>query len=479
MRPRLAVFVTLISVAAVVVWVVLPPNLSRPGALHYGLWVAIGLLAGALWLPTISGDATDSMASTADFAALMLWGVTPALYIVPLSTFLQNALIQRREFVRTVYNSFAMVLVMAVAGLVWTLLNGPREGLVAAVAEGRFTEYGEGAALLIPILGLGISYRLVNIVLTAVPVSWSTGRSLNEVLRRDFFYGEQIISDMALLFLSPLMVISFLSLSYVGVLLFYVPLAVIRDSHRRYVDLKRTQDALIHNERMAAKGEMAAEIGHELSNYLAAISGRAQILLMEANTAGNEKLERNARLIFEQAGHMTILARGLMDYSYKEIKIQRVDINDLIRRTVEFVRPQNKFDGVDFDLELEESLPVITADPGQVQQVFLNLFSNSADAMAESPPPRKKIRVVSTLHRNGAFLEVEVTDNGPGMNRAVLDRVFEPSFSTKAHGHGLGLSTSYRIVHLHGGSISAASELGRGATFRVTLPVRSAAAPAD
>jgi signal transduction histidine kinase len=418
------------------------------------------------------------MASTADFAVLMLWGVTPALYIVPLATFLQNAVIQRREIVRTFYNSFAMVLVMSVAGLVWVALGGPGDGLFAAMADGRYDGGGEKWALLLPILGLGLSYKLINIVLTAIPVSWSTGRPLVDVFRQDYFYVEQIISDMALLFLSPLMVISFLALEYVGVLLFYVPLVVIRDSHRRYVDLKRTQDALIHNERMAAKGEMAAEIGHELSNYLAAISGRAQILLMEANAAGNEKLERNARLIFEQAGHMTILARGLMDYSYKEIKIQRVDINDLIRRTVEFVRPQNKFDGVDFEMDLDESLPVITADPGQIQQVFLNLFSNAADAMSESPPPTKRIRVVSSLHKNGAFLEVEVTDNGPGMKRSVLDRVFEPSFSTKAQGHGLGLSTSYRIVHLHGGTIAADSELGRGATFRVALPVHSAAAPA-
>ena len=83
--------------------------------------------------------------------------------------------------------------------------------------------------------------------------------------------------------------------------------------------------------------------------------------------AANEKLERSARMIFEQAGHMTILARGLMDYSYKEIKIQRVDLNDLVNRTVEFVRPQNKFDGVEFEIALGESLPIISADPGQIR----------------------------------------------------------------------------------------------------------------
>ena len=397
MSQRLAIFITLICVSALVVWVLFPPDFSDPNVPHYLAWILIGVLAGALWLPTISGEATDSMASTADFAVLMLWGVEPALYIVPLSTLLQNAVIQRRPLVRTVYNSLAMVLVMGASGWVWSLLKGPEEGLIAALSGGHYLAWEEGVALLIPILGLGVAYRLVNITLTAIPVAWSTGRSIGDVFKDDFFYSEQVISDMALLFLSPLMVVSYAALSYVGVLLFYVPLAVIRDSHRRYVELRRTQDQLIHNERMAAKGEMAAEIGHELSNYLAAISGRAQILLLEATAAENDKLERNARMIFEQAGHMSILAKGLMDYSHKEIKIQRVDVNDLVNRTVEFVRPQNKFDQMEFDVDLENGLPVIDADPGQIQQVFLNLFSNAADAMTDAGSSRRRIRVVSSL----------------------------------------------------------------------------------
>jgi signal transduction histidine kinase len=476
LSQRLAIFITLVCVAAVVIWVVMPPDPGDPNLIHYLAWVLISALAGALWLPTISGEATDSMASTADFAALMLWGVTPALYIVPLSTFLQNAVVQRRQWVRVLYNSLAMVVVMAAAGWVWTALSGPSEGLISAISAGKYHSWQDAAALLIPILGLGLSYRLVNITLTAIPVAWSSGRSIGEVYREDFFYGEQIISDLALVLLSPLMVVSYATLSYVGVLLFYVPLVVIRDSHRRYVQLRRAQDQLIHSERMAAKGEMAAEIGHELSNYIQAISGRAQILLMEATAAANEKLERSARMIFEQAGHMTILARGLMDYSYKEIKIQRVDLNDLVNRTVEFVRPQNKFDGVEFEIALGQDLPIISADPGQIQQVFLNLVSNAADAMAESSTRDRRIRVTSGLQKSGDFVEVVVADNGPGMKRAVLERVFEPSFTTKAGGHGFGLSTSYRIVHLHGGTITAESELGRGATFRVVLPVR---APSD
>jgi signal transduction histidine kinase len=365
------------------------------------------------------------------------------------------------------------VLVTGAAAWVFRALGGPAEGLVMATQGGEFRTWGDELSLIVPFVAMGFTYRVSNILLTAIPVAWSTERPFGEVLRQDFIYGEQVLSDLALVFLSPLMVVSYMALNYVGVLLFYAPLLVIRDSHRRYVELRRAQDALIHSERMAAKGEMAAEIGHELSNYLAAISGRAQILLMEAGQSENTKLERNARIIYEQAANMAILTRGLMDFSYKEIKIQRVDVNDLIGRTVEFVRPQNKFDGVEFELDLAESLPAIAADPGQLQQVFLNLFSNAADAMAEKSGPRKRVRVVSRKRDVDGTIEVVVTDTGPGMSKAILRRIFEPAFTTKPTGHGFGLSTSYRIVTLHGGTIAADSEVGRGATFRVVLPIGS------
>lgn len=472
MSQRLAIFITIVCVAAIVIWVVNPPTFHSSFLLHYALWTLICVLAGALWLPTVSGEATDSMASAADFAVIMLWGGSPALYIVPLSTVIQN-IVLRRPPVRILYNSLAMVLVTGTAAWAYRSLGGPAAGLVAANAAGEFRAWGDELALIVPFVGLGLVYRGVNIMLTAVPVAWSTDRPLGQVLRQDFIYGEQILSDLALLFLSPIMVVSYLALDYPGVLLFYAPLLVIRDSHRRFVELRRAQDALIHSERMAAKGEMAAEIGHELSNYLAAISGRAQILLMEANASENPKLERNARVIYEQAANMAILTRGLMDFSYKEIKIQRIDLNDLVNRTVEFVRPQNKFDGVEFELDLTEGLPAIAADPGQIQQVFLNLFSNAADAMIEKGSPRKRIRVLSRRRDADSSIEVVVADSGPGMSHTVLSKIFDPAFTTKPTGHGFGLSTSYRIVQLHGGTITAESEVGRGATFRVVLPIGS------
>jgi len=304
-----------------------------------------------------------------------------------------------------------------------------------------------------------------------VASGWSSERPILRVMREDFLYAEQVISDLALLFLSPLMVVSFATLSYPGIVLFYVPLLVIRDSHRRYVELKKAQDQIVHSERMAAKGEMAAEIGHEISNYLAAISARAQMLTLELGKAEPEKIARHARIITEQAANMAILTKGLMDFSHKEMKVVRVDVNDLIRRTADFVRPQNKFDAVDFSLELSDALPAITADAGQLQQVFINLFQNAADAMVEKNTQGRKITVTTGWKYPGETVLIKVVDTGPCMSRAILDKIFEPTFTTKPTGHGFGLSTCYRIASAHRGRIWAESEVGRGASFFLVLPV--------
>jgi len=467
---RLVLYVGTVVAIAIVLLALYPLDWKTPLLIHFLGWVLITIVAESLWLPTITGESTDSMASAANFATVVLWGVAPAIWIVALSTALSDLLIRRRPAIRVLFNSAAMVLVMAASGTVFALLGGPPGGVASMFDAGR-PEVARMIGLLVPLLGLGLVYRALNIVLVSVAAGWGAERPVMRVVREDFLYAEQIISDLALLFISPLMVVSFAVLSYPGIILFYVPLLVIRDSHRRYVELKKAQDQLVHTERMAAKGEMAAEIGHEISNYLAAISARAQMLTMELGKAEPEKIARHARIIMEQASNMAILTKGLMDFSHKEMKVVRVDINDLVRRTADFVRPQNKFDQVEFALELGEGLPAITADPGQLQQVFINLFQNAAEAMIEKGTTEKRITVTTGWEHSGETVLLRVSDNGPGMSRAILEKVFEPTFTTKPTGHGFGLSTCYRIAAAHRGRIWAESEVGRGATFALILPV--------
>src|SRR4029077_10829410 len=122
--------------------------------------------------------------------------------------------------------------------------------------------------LALPVLGLFLVYLVVNRALVATAVAWSAERPYLRGLREDWFYTERLLSDAAAFLLSPLMVISFQAIGYVGVALFYGPVRILNESHRRYLELQAAQRMLIHTERMAAKGEMAAEIGHELNNIL-------------------------------------------------------------------------------------------------------------------------------------------------------------------------------------------------------------------
>jgi len=466
---RLRVYLIAVGLAAVVLLAThLPPDLQQRGA-HYLAWTVICLLSEMLWLSTLSGEGTVSMASTAGLATLALWGPEASMWIVSASTLVANLLVQRKPWVRATFNAAQSVVTMWLGGLAFVSLGGPPGGLETA---GRVIP-GEGgaAALVAPVLGLFATYLVVNRALVAVAVAWSTERPYLRVLREDWFYRERLLDDLASFFLSPLVVISYAAIGYVGVILFYAPLRMTYESQKRYVELRNAQNLLIHNERMAAKGEMAAEIGHELRNQLAAISGRAQMLLRDSDRQAFNSVPRHAQIILEQSKRMEILSKGLMDFSGAELRIERLDLNALVQRSMEFVRSQNKFDTVEWELHLAGGIPELRADPGQIQQVLLNLFINSADAMAEAACPRKLISVTTTFDDRARQVTLVVSDNGPGIPLNHIGKVFEPHFTTKPEGHGFGLSTSYRIVANHGGTIAVESPPGQGARMTVRLPL--------
>jgi two-component system NtrC family sensor kinase len=324
--------------------------------------------------------------------------------------------------------------------------------------------------LALPLLGLFAGYLIVNRALVAVAVAWSTDRAWLLVLHKDYFYAERLLDDAAAFFLSPLMVISYKSVGYFGLLLFYAPLRMILESTRRQTEIRTAQQQLIHRERMAAKGEMAAEIAHELRNLMSIISARAQMLVRDAGHQSYDNVPRNAEIVLEQTRHMEALASGLVEFSRAELTIERVSLNSLVERSIELMRAQKRFKGVEWDVRLGSAMPELLADPGQLQQVFLNLFLNAADAMNEAKSPRRVIRVTTVIDEPLGVVRLAVQDSGPGIPVEHRTRIFEPSFTTKKGGHGFGLSTSYRIITNHGGKIAAESAPGEGATFTITLP---------
>jgi signal transduction histidine kinase len=469
MSARLRIYLTAVfGLALVTLVVAIPGDLGARGV-HYLAWLLICVLSDMMWQHTVSGEGTWSLSSTAMLSSVVLWGPRPAIWITAAATLIAEVFVLRKPLIRAAFNGAQIALTMAVAGLMFVALGGPAAGLAAHPPAPPAT--GAALQLVPPVVALFAGYLLVNRALVAVAVAWSTERPYMRVLREDWFYAARLLADLSAFTLSPLMVVGFLSIGYVGVVLFYAPLFMIFESDRRYVELRKAQTQIIHSERMAAKGEMAAEIGHELRNQLAAISGRAQMIVREAERGELEGAGRHAQIILDQSRRMEGLSKGLMDFTRAELNMERVDLNALVQRSIEFVRTQNRFDGVEWKLALVEPGPTLRADSGQLQQVLLNLFLNAADAMKINNGHRKVIGVASAVDERMRALRLQVSDTGTGISPANLRRIFEPHFTTKQDGHGFGLSTSYRIIENHGGRITVQSPPGEGATFTIVLPL--------
>lgn len=237
---------------------------------------------------------------------------------------------------------------------------------------------------------------------------------------------------------------------------------------RNLTEERRIAEQLRQSEKLAALGELVAGVAHELNNPLAGISAFAQLLLEENQLTDDQ--HESARLIKREADRAVGVIRDLLLFSRKTgPSTEPVDLNALIQLTVRLRAYSLRASGVEIEMHLDESLPAIAGDDQKLQQVILNLIVNAEYAMRHSPTKRLVIRTA----RDGDTVVAEVSDTGSGMSEETLQRVFEPFFTTKpaGEGTGLGLSVSYGIIEAHDGTIVVESTVGRGTTFRITLPV--------
>jgi hypothetical protein len=270
--------------------------------------------------------------------------------------------------------------------------------------------------------------------------------------------------------------------------------------------LTEARDAMVQAEKLASAGRLGSGIAHEVGNPLGAIIGYLSLL----RKSGSEKQLELITAAEREAHRIDRIVRGLLDYSRPhEAKRQPLDINRIIRNTVDLVSTQGKFKRINLEVALAEDLPSIKGDPYQLEQVLVNLFVNAADALEETRHP---VVVVTTLTRmrqtappmqarrkddhpainyshrrrlhapvrstvtepgiaGSRVVEISVSDNGPGIPRDLLDQVFEPFVTTKevGKGTGLGLAVCARLIEGMGGIIRADAR-DDGATFRIVLP---------
>lgn len=239
-------------------------------------------------------------------------------------------------------------------------------------------------------------------------------------------------------------------------------------------EIVRAQEGLINAEKLASLGRMAAGVAHELNSPLTGIVTFAHLFLKRVPPERKEDIE-DLNVIIDQTERCSRIIKGLLGFSRRTASENaEINVNTLIENTLTIVKNQAKFHNITFDITLDKTIPEISVDPNQIQQVFLNMLLNAADAMEE----KGRIVVASRFieENNNKFIELEFTDTGPGIPESILGKIFEPFFTTKptGKGTGLGLSVSYGIIKKHNGQIFVKSELGKGASFFIHLPVDTA-----
>jgi signal transduction histidine kinase len=235
--------------------------------------------------------------------------------------------------------------------------------------------------------------------------------------------------------------------------------------------LKDSQEQLIQSEKLSSLGQLAASIAHEVNNPLSGVLTYTQLLAKRINS---DKFSKESALDYlskmeSELTRSTGLVRNLLDFARQSAPVPvETDLNDVVNRVLELTAHSAKLNKVEVIKELDPSLPKLTADPNQLQQVFTNLVVNAIQAMPEGGK-----LTLRTSHEKGQ-LKLDVQDTGYGIPPENMRKLFTPFFSTKKEvkGVGLGLAISYGIIQRHRGKIEVQSVEGKGTTFTVQLPVQ-------
>ncbi len=237
------------------------------------------------------------------------------------------------------------------------------------------------------------------------------------------------------------------------------------------------QAALFHTSRLSTLGEMVSGLAHQLNQPLSAILsyGDASLRLLQAGPPDAPRIAKNLGEILRQGERAGILIRRMRALAKgRSSRFASVNLNETVRNAVTLTQWDLTQHGVFLNLELAEPLPPVHADEVQIEQVLLNLMRNAIDAMREVTG-RQRLLTLRTAAQGSDRALVEVSDTGVGLPPEGIDLLFEPFFSTKPDGLGIGLSIGRSIVEAHKGTLAARSNPDRGATFFFTLPVGQSA----
>jgi two-component system NtrC family sensor kinase len=234
--------------------------------------------------------------------------------------------------------------------------------------------------------------------------------------------------------------------------------------------LQKMHQQLAKIEKLTALGEMAASVAHEINNPLGGILLFSNIVL-EDLPEDSPLMRENLQKIIYQTNRCKEIVQGLLDFARTPTgEMFPLQINNVIMTCLKLIKDQAMFHGIKIETRLAENLPETIGDHSRLEEVFLNLFINAADAMKGGGK-----LTITTKRRSNNSIRISISDTGKGIDRELLSRIFEPFFTTKAPGQGtgLGLSIAYGIIRKHNGSIDAECKPGKGTTFIICLPIYS------
>jgi len=241
-------------------------------------------------------------------------------------------------------------------------------------------------------------------------------------------------------------------------------------------ELQSAQDQLIQSEKLASMGQLAAGVAHEINNPLGTIMIYAHMMMKEMPR--DDPRWEDLQMVVEEATRCRNIVSGLLEFARQgKLELEMTDVNALLLDTIAEIDKQPFFQRVIVIDRLDRNIPKILADPAQLRQVLSNILVNGAEAMPEGG----RLTVASGVREGGSSIWVSIADEGCGIPKENLSRLFTPFFTTKkaGKGTGLGLAISYGIVKMHRGSIDVSSSVGEGTTFTITLPIGGPGASQD
>ncbi len=245
-------------------------------------------------------------------------------------------------------------------------------------------------------------------------------------------------------------------------------LGLVEDLRRSCLDLALAQGEVVRRERLAALGELAAVVAHEVRNPVAVIfnsvGGLRRLIPPQAPA------DHLLGVVAEEAARLEEMVAELLDFArpLRERKLERME--EIVAQAAERARRASRSDQAEIRIETEEALPAVFGDARMLQQAVLNLLTNSLDAGAGNEPIQ--VRLGREQGPEQVLLRLEVRDRGCGIAAENLQRIFEPFFTTRATGTGLGLAVVKKVVEAHGGAVRVESTPGAGSTFTVLIPAR-------